>query len=85
MPKTGQTGEIPGKKHKETFEGDINVLHLDCIGGYTHEEMSKLMNYTFKMYNYTSKKLLKTTTSYLLFSPTTDSGISCILMLASMA
>ena len=51
----GQTGEIPGKKHKEPFAGDINVLHLDCTGGYTREAMSKLMNYTFKMCDYSSK------------------------------
>lgn len=64
----------------------MNVLHLDCTGGYTREETSKLMNYTFKMCNYISKELLKKTQpSYLLFSPTTDSGTSCILMPASMA
>lgn len=56
LPKTGQMGEMTGKKHKETFGGEISMLYLDCIGGYTGEEMSKIMNYTLKMCNYISTK-----------------------------
>ena len=41
-----QEGGI-AKEHKETFEDDGNVYHLDCGDGFTWVNRSKLTKFTF--------------------------------------